>query len=149
VIPVSHDVVIDAGASTSAAGDYEYVARRPWAVVGLAESRGIARDAARAATDRVADALEACVTERSQHGTVDRGAARIVAQIADDGVVGQTAIRVDPGIGTATTTVLCFLGPVRMLEFPPADAGARGLAIEALWGHPVAATKPGHEPATP
>ena len=129
----SRDVrVADAG-ETVAAG-YEYVARRPLAVVALAESRGIEEGTARAAVDVLAETLDACATREARNGTLARGAARVVAQIAPDGSVAQTTVRVEPGGAVMKNAVLCLLAPVKMLSFPAVDAGARGVAIEALWG---------------
>jgi hypothetical protein len=113
---------------------YEYVARRPLAVVGLAEARGVDPLAARAAIDRLADALDTCATEEGRKGTLASGAARLVAQIADDGSVAQTSLRVDPGTGVLQNAVVCLVAPAKMLSFGPTDAGARGIAVEAIWG---------------
>jgi hypothetical protein len=126
--------VTDPGAGDPGAQGYEYVARRPLAVVALAEARGLDARAARAAIDRLADALDTCATEEGRKGTLASGAARVVAQIADDGTVAQTSLRVDPGEGVLQNAVLCLVAPAKMLSFGPADAGARGIAIEALWG---------------
>jgi hypothetical protein len=137
VVPESVDVrVTDASApAPPAERGYEYVARRPMALVALAESRGISQDVAREAVDRLADALDACATEQGRKGHPVDGAARIVAPIEQDGTVGPPSLRVDPAPGVAQSAVICLAAPVRLLTFPSADAGTRGLAIEALWGH--------------
>jgi hypothetical protein len=134
VVPESHDTVVAPQPAARAAGGYEYVAKRPLAMVALAEARGVPADAAQAAIDHLADALDACVTERSAGGSIS-GAARLVAQIDGNGQVANTSLRVDPGAGVAPTAVLCLVAPARMLTFPAADASLRGMAIEALWGH--------------
>ncbi len=138
-VPESHDVVVTAGSAGAGgrAGDqgYDYVARRPLAVVALAEARGLDPVVARAAIDRLADALDTCATEEGHKGTLVNGAARVVAQIDGDGRVAGTSVRFDPGAGVAQNAVVCLVAPAKMLAFPPADAGARGIAIEALWGH--------------
>jgi hypothetical protein len=136
VVPESRDVRVGpgAGADGGAAG-YEYIARRPLAVVALAEARGVDEAVARAAIERLADALDTCATTEGSKGTLVNGAARVVAQIAPDGTVAQTGLRVDPGAGVLQNAVLCLVAPVKMLAFPPTDAGARGIAIEAIWGH--------------
>jgi hypothetical protein len=126
--------VTDPAAGGPGAQGYEYVARRPLAVVALAESRGLDPRAARLAIDRLADALDTCATEEGRKGTLVSGAARVVAQIADDGSVAQTSLRVDPGAGVLQNAVLCLVAPAKMLSFGQTDAGARGIAIEALWG---------------
>jgi hypothetical protein len=72
--------------------------------------------------------------EESRGGRLPSGAARVVAQVGADGRVAGTSLRVDPAQGVAADAVLCLLAPLKLLVFPPADAGARGIAIEALWG---------------
>jgi hypothetical protein len=133
VVGPSHDVV-QSGSAPSAADGYEYVARRPLAVVALAESRGVAFDVARVAIDEIATALDVCITEQGRSGTVPRGAARVIAEIGVTGTVDATSLRVDPGTGVPAAALLCLVAPARRLAFPAVDAGARGLAIEALWG---------------
>ncbi len=132
-MPESRDAVVAPQATARPASGYEYVAKRPLAVVALAEARGIPADAAHAAIDHLADALDACVTERSAGGPLS-GAARLVAQIDGDGHVANTSLRVDPGAGVAPTAVMCLVAPARMLSFPATDASSRGMAIEVLWG---------------
>jgi hypothetical protein len=112
------------------------VAKRPQAIVALAEARGIDQDVARAAIDRVADALDACAAEQSRRGALTNGAARVVAQIDERGLVSGTNVKIDPGPGVVTTAVACFVAPMKMLVFPPTDGGTapRGIAVEALWG---------------
>jgi hypothetical protein len=136
VVPESHDVQVAGAASAAGPQGYDYVAKRPLAIVGLAEARGIDPEVARAAVDRVADALDACATQEGQRGTLTNGAARVVAQIDERGIVSGTNVKIDPGPGGVTTAVACFVAPVKMLVFPPTDAGAaqRGIAVEALWG---------------
>ncbi len=136
VVPESHDVqVADAGPGGSSQG-YDYVAKRPLAIVGLAEARGIDPNVARAAVDRIADALDACAKEQGRRGTLTTGAARVVAQIDERGIVSGTNVKIDPGPGVVTTAVACFVAPTKMLVFPPVEAGAteRGIAVEALGG---------------
>jgi hypothetical protein len=137
-VPESHDVrVIDGGTTAEGAQGYEYVARRPLALVALAEARGIPPDVARQAIDRLADALDTCATDPGRRGAHIEGAARVVAPIEDSGAVGIPSVRIDPGVGVAESAVICLVAPVRLLTFPPSDAGARGIAIEALWGRIV------------
>ena len=134
----SHDVTVQGAAQASAGGGhdegYEYVARRPLAVVALAEARGLDAAAARVAIDRLADRLEACVTDQGRGGTLPHGAARVVAELDADGKVAAATLRADSGPGVATTAVLCLAGPTRLLTFDPGAAQGRGFAIEALWG---------------
>jgi hypothetical protein len=141
VVPESRDVrVAGSGATPANAQGYEYVARRPLAVVALAEARGIAPDVARSTIDRLADQLDACATEQAQRGAPTEGAARVVAPIESNGTVGVPSVRIDPGVGgvgVAQSAIVCFVAPVRLLTFPSADAGARGIAVEALWGRLV------------
>lgn len=136
MVPESHDVrVIDANAEST--GGYEYVARRPLALVALAEARGIDPALARQAIDHLADALDACATEQGRKGIPIDGAARLVAPIEPSGGVGSPNLRVDPGAGVAESAIVCLVAPARLLMFPPVDAGVRGIAIEALWGRLV------------
>jgi hypothetical protein len=135
VVPASHDVVVEAGVAQGSPQGYDYVARRPSAIVALAEARGIDLTVAHVAVDRLADALETCVAAHGRPSGMPRGAARVVARVADDGTLAGTSLRVDPGAGGgADIAVLCLLAPVDTLVFPAADAGVRGFAIEALWG---------------
>jgi len=134
IVPPYSDRVVDAGAPGPSDQAYEYVARRPLAVVALAESRGIAPAIAIAAVDRLADAMDACATDRARRGPLGDGAARVVGQIDPDGAVAGAAVRVDPGAGAAQAAVLCLVAPFKLLIFPQVDAGVRGLAIEAIWG---------------
>jgi hypothetical protein len=135
VVPQSHDVQVT-GAQGGASGQgYEYVAKRPLGVVALAEARGLDAAEARAAIDRLADALDTCATEEGRKGSLVDGAARVVVQINDQGAVGATSVKVDPKPGAAQNAVVCLVAPLRMLSFGPSDAGARGFAVEALWGH--------------
>src|SRR5258708_31059495 len=98
------------------------------AVVALAEARAIPADVARAAVDRLADALDACVTERSRHGPLVKGAARLVAQIGGSGAVEATNLRIDPGPGVAESALICLVAPTKLLMLPAADGGVRGFA---------------------
>jgi len=132
-VPESHDVVVTNPGPAGEQG-YDYVARRPLAVVALAEARGLDPVVSRAAIDRLADALDTCATEEGRKGTLVDGAARIVMQIDGDGRVAGTSLRVDPGTGVTQNAVVCLVAPAKMLAFPAADAGTRGMAIEALWG---------------
>lgn len=139
VVPESHDVQVN-GPAPAASGQqgYDYVAKRQLSIVGLAEARGVDPDVARAAVDRVADALDSCAAEASRRGALTQGAARVVARIDERGLVSGTSVKIDPGSGVITTAVACFVAPVKMLVFPPIEAGAaeRGIAVEALWGQP-------------
>lgn len=134
VVPASRDVVGGAAAARSPDG-YDYVARRPLAVVALAEGRGLDTAVARAAIDHLADRLDACVTEEARKGGPVEGAARVVAQIDATGAVAATQVRIDPGHGGAPSAVVCLVAPMKLLTFPPADHEGRGIAVEALWGH--------------
>jgi len=133
VVGPSRDVVAPRTAPRTAEG-YEYVAKRGFSVVGLAEARGLPSEVVHAAIDEVADALEVCAAEQRRQGGIARGAARVIAQVGPNGTVDATSIRVDPGSGASAAALLCLVAPTRRLTFPPVDAGARGFAIEALWG---------------
>jgi hypothetical protein len=133
----SHDVVVAGPQAAPSSQGYEYVAKRPLGVVALAEARGLDPQLARVAIDRLADALDQCVTEEGRKGAPVDGAARIVVQLDDAGNVAGTTLKVDPRPGAPQSAVVCLLAPLRMLGFGASDAGARGLAIEALWGSAV------------
>jgi hypothetical protein len=148
-VPESRDVrVADPGGPVEATAGYAYVARRPLALVALAEARGIAPDIAREAVDRLADALDTCAsvgtaaTDRGRSGGRTEGAARVVAPVEEDGTVGAPSVRIDPGEGVVESAIMCLVAPVRLLRFPPVDAGARGIAVEALWGRLIPAQPP-------
>jgi hypothetical protein len=135
VVPESHDIrLLDAEAAAQNAQGYEYVARRPLALVALAEARGLEPEVAHQAVERLADTLDACATDHERRGIHVHGAARVVAAIDPRGFLGAPSVRVDPGEGVAESAVVCLVAPARLLTFPPTDAGARGIAIEALWG---------------
>jgi hypothetical protein len=133
VVTPSTDVLSDAKADPQGGG-YEYVSRRPFAVVALAEARGVDPAISHAAVDHLADAVERCVTDAQRRGASIDGAARIVGQIDASGAVSGATIRVDPKAGAAATGVICFLAPARLLVFPAADRTDRGFAVEAIWG---------------
>jgi hypothetical protein len=147
-VMASHDVRVAGGAAGDPQG-YEYVARRPLAVVAMAEARGLDAAVARAATERLADQLDACVTEEGRRGTLVEGAARVVAQIDENGNVSGTNIRVDPAAGAAKSAVVCLVAPMKFLAFPAGDGGARGIAIEAIWGKVSRPPPDGGETSTP
>jgi hypothetical protein len=138
VVPPSHDVQVRGtdGTGPSAQG-YDYVAKRPLAVVALAEARGLDPAVARAAVDRLADSLDTCATDQGRQGRLVDGAARIAVQIDDMGNIAGSSVKIDPGPGVAENAALCFVAPVKRLSFPPADAGARGFAVEAIWGRVI------------
>jgi hypothetical protein len=104
--------------------------------VGLAEARGIEGPTAAHATDRLADALEACAERLSSQGKLVNGAARIAARIEPDGAPGGLALTMAPGDAVKANALLCFIAPFKMTSFPVAapDAPPRGIAIEATWG---------------
>jgi hypothetical protein len=142
VVPASRDVVSSRRAPAQGAEGYEYVARRPLAIVALAEARGIEAVTARAAVDRLADRLDACVTDQARGGSPVTGAARVIAQIDATGAVEATRVRIDPGASNASTAVVCLVAPVKLLTFPAAEGDGRGIAIEALWGQVAPQTQP-------
>jgi len=138
VVQESRDVIADGGAASANADGYEYVARRPVAVVALAEARGIDPAMAKAAVDHLADRLDSCVTDQGRAGTPVDGAARVIARIDASGNVAATQMRIDPGASGAASAVLCLVAPMKLLSFPPASGDNRGLAVEAIWGRVTA-----------
>jgi hypothetical protein len=133
-VPESHDVrVLDAGAP-AAQGDYEYVARRPLAIVGLVGERNMDLETAKRIVDRTADLLDACATGQAQKGQPHEGAARVVVQVNEQGVVEGMNVKYDPGSGVPESAGVCLLSPLQMMTFPPAAGDKRKFALEALWG---------------
>lgn len=134
VVPESHDVHVDQKQDPN--GGYEYVARRPLGVVALAEARGLSAEAAHAAMDRVADQMDACEKDARDQNRLLPGAVRIVAEVDDRGTIGGLNVSKLSQKEAAANAILCVIAPIRLLVFPPAeaDAGSRGLAIEAAWG---------------
>jgi hypothetical protein len=138
VVPPSYDVQVRGDEAKSAASQgYDYVARRPLAVVALAEARGLDAATAHAAVDRLADALDTCATDQGRQGKLVDGAARIAVQIDELGNIAGSTVKIDPGPGVAENAALCFVAPVKRLTFPPADASGRGFAVEAIWGRVI------------
>ncbi len=139
-MPASRNVqVSEPGAAAASSQGYDYVARRPLALVALAEARGVPPEVARRAVDQLADALDSCATLRARGSPHVGGAARVVAPIEESGAVGAPTLRVEPGDGVAESAIVCLVAPLRLLAFPAADGGARGIAVEALWGQLVPA----------
>ncbi len=134
VVPETHDVRGDQKPSTAQDG-YDYLARRSFGTVGLAEARGIPADVAARAVDRVADQLDACEKDLRDQNRFVPGAIRIVALIDDRGAVEGVNVKLSDDKGAAANAILCVVAPVRLLSFPPndGDAGQRGIAIEASW----------------
>lgn len=117
---------------------YEWVVRTPHGVVALAESRGVPKDAAKRAVERLAQRFDACLADLEKKAPLAPGAARVIVPVDDGGLALQPLVKVsDSGAQTTATTVLCLVAPIRQLAFPPpgpaGDAGTRGLAIEASW----------------
>jgi hypothetical protein len=135
VVPETHDTRVSPAPSAASSEGYVYVARRSHGLVALAESRGIAEDAARQLVDHLADELDACAARLAREGKLaDGGAGRVVATLDADGSVRGVNVKAAPGPGVAANFLMCVVSPLRLASFPAADAGARGLAIEATWG---------------
>jgi hypothetical protein len=137
VIPETHDVRAGTGGEPDAGTDaYVYVARRPLGIVALAEARGMDGKLAARAVDHLADALDSCATEVGRQGRLVDGAARIVAMVGPDGAITGLNVKLAPGAAVAANALLCLVTPLKLTTFPAADAdaGSRGLAIEATWG---------------
>jgi hypothetical protein len=124
---------------------YAHVARRPLAVVGLAEARGMSDDVAFRVVDHLADALDSCATDLGRQGKLVDGAARVVAMIGADGAVSGLNVKLAPGAAVAANALLCLVTPLKLTTFDPVastgdgEGKPRGLAIEATWGPRVAA----------
>ena len=138
-VPQSRTELIP-GAQASDQSSYVYVARRPRASVGLAETRNIPLDAAREAVDRLADGLDSCIaTEQRRGARATTGAVRVAVHVDDHGGVRETAVRTSSAPGAARVAVVCLVVPLRLMTFPPGSPGDRGLAVEALWNTQPAA----------
>jgi hypothetical protein len=147
VVPESQDVHDGvAGApkvgASAGAGGYEYIAKRPLAVVAVAESRGLPAEVVKNVTERLADSLDVCATRLAGEGRLVPAAARVAAHIGRDGTPEGLALTLTPGPGPTANALLCFVSPFKLVRFPPSelDAKARGIALEASWGG--AATSP-------
>jgi hypothetical protein len=137
--------VYDAGPQR-APGSYDFVAQRPYAIVGLAEARGLSKDVANATVDTIADTLDGCAKRLDAAGKLTSGAARVVAIIDKGGAVAGLKPTFSAGGGVEANAILCLVAPIKQLTFAPtSDDAQRGIAIEATWG--VDATKP--KPANP
>jgi hypothetical protein len=134
-IPETHEVHEVSGAPRDPGG-YEYIAKRPLGVVGLAEARGMDPAITARVVDRLADALEACAEDLARSDKLVNGAARIAAEVSPAGTPVGLALKVAPGAGVTANALLCFITPFKLTTFPavPAEAPARGLAVEATWG---------------
>jgi hypothetical protein len=134
VVPESHDV--QRTPSAGAEGGYEYVARRPLAVVAIAESRGLDHEVVTGIADRLANSLDVCATQLASEGRLVPAAARIAAHIDRAGAPTGLALTLTPGPGPTANALVCFVSPFKLLHFPAADVDpqSRGLAVEAAWG---------------
>jgi len=118
---------------------YEYVVKKPHGVVALAESRGISKDAAKDAIDRLAASFDNCLAKLEKQAPLKQGAARIIVPVDDVGLVSEPLVKLsDTTPDTKVTTLLCLVAPLKMLTFPPPgpgspEAGTRGMAVEATW----------------
>lgn len=129
-----HDVV-----TNQTSQGYEYVVKKPHGVIALAESRGISKDAARDAVDRLAASFESCLAALEKKAPLKPAAARIVVPVDEGGIVSEPLVTIsDTSPDTKVTTLVCLVAPVKLTTFPPpgpgsGDAGTRGMAIEATW----------------
>ena len=130
----SHDV---AGGPARGADAYVYIARRPLAILALAEARGLSDDDLHRVIDHLADALDACTRDQARRGARASGTARVVAAVDDGGVIGPPLVTVSPGSAAQASALLCLVAPLRISIFSaraPGFVGNRGLALEATWG---------------
>jgi hypothetical protein len=138
VVPETHETRgAQAEAAAATPEGYVYVAKRRHGLVALADSRGIADSDARQLVDHLADELEVCAARLEREGKLaDDGAGRVVAAVDPDGAIRGVNIKAAPGAQVASNLLVCVVAPLRLASFSAADAGARGLAIEAAWGTP-------------
>src|SRR5207247_609614 len=83
-----HDVT-----NTQTREGYEYVVKKPHGVVALAESRGVPKDAAKDAVDRLASSFDTCLAALEKKAPLKPGAARIVVPVDDGGLVSEPLVR--------------------------------------------------------
>jgi hypothetical protein len=126
--------------TTKGQDGYEYVVKTPHGVLAIAESRGVKKDDAKQAADRLAKAFDKCLGELEQKAPLKPGAARIIVPVDDGGLVGEPQVSSvsDASPETKVTIVLCLIAPAKMMAFPPPgpaspEAGTRGMAVEATW----------------
>lgn len=113
---------------------YEYVVRRSLGTVGLAERDGLEPAEAHALVDLVASDLDRCLGEFLEQGHLARGAARVEANVDENGGLTNVDIRVSPGEDATKNAVLCVITPVRKFAFTSSKAHKpRRAAIEAVW----------------
>lgn len=119
---------------------YEYVIKVPHGVVAVAESRGLGKDDVKAAVGHVAKTFDACLVDFKN---LQPGAARIIVPVDDGGLVtAEPLVKLsDDNPQTKLAAVLCLVTPAKRMSFPApgaasADAGTRGIAIEATWPNP-------------
>ena len=132
----THDVTGQNGGTQSG---YEYVVKKPHGVVAIAESRGVSKEAAKLALERLGASFESCLADFEKKAPLKPGAARIIVPVDDGGLVGEPLVKLsDTTADTKVTTLICLVAPAKMMTFPPPgptspEAGTRGMAIEATW----------------
>lgn len=126
--------------TTQGQDGYEYVAKTKHGVVALAESRGVSKDEAKKQMDRFAENFEKCLADLDLKAPLKPGAVRIIVPIDEGGVPSEPQVSKisDATPDTRVTTLVCVIGPAKMTVFSPpgpisAEAGTRGMAIEATW----------------
>jgi len=133
VVPDSRDVTSKPDSSSG----YIYVSKRAMGAVMLSQADGLDEKEAQRATDKLADALDACSRDQTQKGRFTPGAVRLGAEIDEGGVLGPPHVVLSPGGGGQANALLCVVAPFRMLQFSSRDADAssrRRFAIDATWG---------------
>jgi len=128
---------------------YVYVARRPLAIVALAESRELETALAIRVVDQLADVADTCLTNLGREGQLGAGALRIVLEWNDDGSLAGINRTFSPEKGALATGLLCVVHPAQTLVLAPLSAEEkrsratrpmaeaarkRAMAIESTWG---------------
>jgi hypothetical protein len=130
----------DSGAPSTGTGQesYEYIAKRAFATVAVAESRGLEAERVKVLTESLATSLSECA---SQPATItERGTLRLVVALDSKGQITGTNLVVSDET-VRRTALLCFVVPAKTLSYgaptPTPSARSAGIAFEALWGKPM------------
>lgn len=134
VVPESRDVREQQAPEAKHPDAYEYVTKRAHGSIAVAESRGIAKDEARAVADDLADRFEQCAAGLEAQGLLVEGAARVIVEQEAGWSAPAASLRLAPGGAVAQNALLCLVAPLRAARLNPEKPNVRaGMAIEAVW----------------
>jgi hypothetical protein len=116
---------------------YEYIAKRAFATVAVAESRGLDAERVKVLTERLATTLSDCASQPAS--SAERGTLRLVIALDSKGQITGTSLTVSEET-VRKTALLCFVAPAKTLAYgapmPTLNQRSAGIAFEALWGKP-------------